>query len=95
MRTIGGERPKPRFTEFACVSREFGPLEPASGPFGNAHRARFATLTNVRKWLPGVAGVARLLPPWKRASRAGRPTCCCSSVAEVSADLSETPASFV
>jgi len=43
------ERRNSTFTEFACVSREFGPLEPASGPFGNAHRARFATLTNVRK----------------------------------------------
>jgi hypothetical protein len=42
-------RPNSRFTEFACVSREFGPLEPASDPFGNVHRTRFATLTNVRK----------------------------------------------
>jgi len=47
--TIGLKRRERRFTEFACVSREFGPLEAASGPFGNAHRARFATLTNVRK----------------------------------------------
>jgi hypothetical protein len=32
------DRPKSRFTEFACVSREFGPPEPASGPFSDAHR---------------------------------------------------------
>jgi hypothetical protein len=43
------KRTKSSFTELASVSREFGPLEAASGPFGNAHRARFATLTNVRK----------------------------------------------
>jgi hypothetical protein len=39
MHTIGLERPNLGFTEFACVSREFGPLEPASGPFRLAARA--------------------------------------------------------
>jgi hypothetical protein len=33
------ERPNSSFTEFACVSREFGPLKPASGPFRPADRA--------------------------------------------------------
>jgi hypothetical protein len=39
MRTMGLQRPEPSFTEFACVSREFGPLEPASGPFRCRPRA--------------------------------------------------------
>ena len=34
------DRGKPSFTEFACVSRGFGPLEAASGPFNDAHRGR-------------------------------------------------------
>jgi hypothetical protein len=38
MRMIGLEHANLRFTEFACVSREFGPLAPASGPFRPADR---------------------------------------------------------
>jgi ribonuclease PH len=39
MHMIGFERPKLRLTEFAFVSQEFGPREPARGPFRPTDRA--------------------------------------------------------
>jgi hypothetical protein len=63
------EHAKPCFTEFACVSREFGPLEPASGPFRPADRALPRAGKNAEIFARKDR-VVRLLSRWKRASRA-------------------------
>ena len=55
MRTMGLQRPEPSFTEFACVSREFGPLEPARGPISPVGRALRRAGQNAEVGVPPVS----------------------------------------